>query len=442
MKEKLNISVTDIDLYRNHIYNKDKLKSLDVNSRFKRFRFFYNGLLINLENTSVRAYMIKPDKKEIFNDLSIVDENTVELEFTNQALLVPGTLKLELVLYEDDAELSSFLIEYEVVKSLRTDNSIESSNEYTSLQISLQKIERWNKNYQKLYDKWNTDFSNLHSTKSDVLDELKYTKENELNKLKEDKYNELTTLYNSKDEELNNLKNTWDAEFRKKYDGLNREYSNRVSSIEEDINSVKKDGLNLKDSLDSDYFNNYKGDVTDFNTATDIGRYYVYKDDGVSIPNAPYSGNIYGALEVFRTNNSELLQRFTEFNGSIHLRFRNYNNNWSKWVKVPTTEDFKSNNNQTSGYQKLPSGVIIQWGTTELTFDNNRAKGYLYYPISFTNYCHCCGNTGANSYGSFGESTGTVTGDNLSRGYAEAQDVTGSNRNGATVRIQWIAIGI
>ncbi|WP_330513922.1 hypothetical protein, partial [Paraclostridium sordellii] len=170
----------------------------------------------------------------------------VELEFTNQALLVPGTLKLELVLYEDDAELSSFLIEYEVVKSLRTDNSIESSNEYTSLQISLQKIELWNKNYQKLYDKWNTDFSNLHSTKSDVLDELKYTKENELNKLKEDKYNELTTLYNSKDEELNNLKNTWDEEFRKKYDGLNREYSNRVSSIEEDINSVKKDGLNLK----------------------------------------------------------------------------------------------------------------------------------------------------------------------------------------------------
>ncbi|TAN63638.1 hypothetical protein WS9_015560, partial [Paraclostridium sordellii 8483] len=76
MKEKLNISVTDIDLYRNHIYNKEKLKSLDANSRFKRFRFFYNGLLINLNGITVRAYMIKPDKKEIFNDLSIVDENT------------------------------------------------------------------------------------------------------------------------------------------------------------------------------------------------------------------------------------------------------------------------------------------------------------------------------------------------------------------------------
>lgn len=440
MKEKLNISVTDIDLYRKHIYNKDKLKSLDVNSRFKRFRFFYNGLLINLDNITVRAYMIKPDKKEIFNDLSIVGENTVELEFTNQALLVPGTLKLEIVLYEDDAELSSFLIEYEVVKSLRTDNSIESSNEYTSLQISLQKIERWNKNYQKLYDKWNTDFSNLHSTKSDVLDELKYTKENELNKLKEDKYNELTTLYNSKDEELNNLKNTWDEEFRKKYDGLNREYSNRVSSIEEDINSVKKDGLNLKDSLDSDYLNNYKGNVTDFNNCTIVGRYYVFKEGG-SIPNAPVEGNLYGVLTVTKPNDTEIMQVLHCPNGVIYTRLKNFEGRWWDWKKTPTVEDFESNNGKSYGFQKLPNGIIIQWGSTVIPFDGHRAHGYLYYPVAFKEECHCCGNVATNDYGGFCEATGTVVGDSLVRGYAEALDIGNVDRRGHNVRFQWIVIG-
>lgn len=353
MKEKLNISVTDIDLYRNHIYNKEKLKSLDANSRFKRFRFFYNGLLINLDSITVRAYMIKPDKKEIFNDLSIISENIVELEFTNQALLVPGTLKLELVLYEDDAELSSFLIEYEVVKSLRTDNSIESSNEYTSLQISLQKIEMWNNNYQKLYDKWNTDLSNLHSSKNDILD---------------------------------TLKNTWDAEFRKKYDGLNKEYSNRVSSIEEDINSVKKGGSNLKSSLDSEYFNINRGILTDFNNGTLEGKYFLHSTS--LIPNSPPTSQtaLFGIVQVFYKNGNELFQIVTLHNTESWIRFRNGIGEWSQWNKVPDMRDFESRYGE-HGYQKLPGGLIIQWGSMTINIGGNShsAKQDIVYPIAFKN---------------------------------------------------------
>ncbi|GAA0106672.1 hypothetical protein UT300013_32960 [Paraclostridium sordellii] len=353
MKEKLNISVTDIDLYKNHIYNKDKLKSLDVNSRFKRFRFFYNGLLINLDNITVRAYMIKPDKKEIFNDLSIVNENIVELEFTSQALLVPGTLKLELVLYEYDAELSSFLIEYEVVKSLRTDNSIESSNEYTSLQISLQKIELWNKNYQKLYDKWNTDLSNLHSSKNDILD---------------------------------TLKNTWDAEFRKKYDGLNKEYSNRVAIIEEDINSVKKEGSNLKSSLDSEYFNINRGILTDFNNGTLEGKYYL--SSNTLIPNSPPTSqtSLFGIVQVFYKGGNELFQIATLHNAETWIRFKNFRAEWSQWNKVPTMNDFESRYGE-HGYQKLPGGLILQWGSMTINMSGNShsAKQDIVYPIAFKN---------------------------------------------------------
>lgn len=220
LKDKLNISVIDIDLFKNQIYSKDKIKSLDINSRYKRFRFFYNSLALNLEDITVRAYMLKQDGKEIFNDLTIIEGNMAELEFTNQALLIPGTLKLELVLYQDDAELSSFLLEYEVIESLRTDNSIESSNEYTALQIVLQKVESWNTNYQKLYDKWQDDLNKLHTDKNTALDDLK---------------------------------NTWDSNFKVKYDGLNKEYSERVDTLESDVLNV-----NYSENLLNENVNSFK----------------------------------------------------------------------------------------------------------------------------------------------------------------------------------------
>lgn len=191
---------------------------------------------------------------------------------------------------------------------------------------------------------------------------------------------------------------------------------------------------------DSRFFRNYMGTVTDFNNTTNPGRYYVFKEGG-SIPNAPYTGNIYGSLEVFKSNDAELIQRFTEVNGDVYTRLRKSTGEWWKWFRTPTDEDFKAINNQNSGYQKLPSGIIIQWGSTVIPFDGYRAHGYLYYPIAFKEYVHCCGNVASNDYGCFCETTGTIAGDNLSRAYAEALDVGNGNRQGHNVRFQWIAIG-
>lgn len=182
------------------------------------------------------------------------------------------------------------------------------------------------------------------------------------------------------------------------------------------------------------------GSVTDFNTALEEGRYYVFKE-GSSIPNAPYSGNIYGALEVFHTNDTELMQRFTNVNGEVHTRLKNYSGNWWEWKKTPTNADFEGKNGQTNGYQKFPNGTIIQWGSTLIRFDGYRAKGYLYYPIAFSEYAHCTGNVASNNYGGYCEATGSVVGDNLTRAYAEALDFESKNENGKDVRIQWIAIG-
>ncbi|WP_057542094.1 pyocin knob domain-containing protein, partial [Paraclostridium sordellii] len=217
------------------------------------------------------------------------------------------------------------------------------------------------------------------------------------------------------------------------------------SSISEKLENVDDSLLKLMfDFISHNHDKRYDlknvGSVTDFNTALEPGRYYVFKE-GTSIPNAPYNGNIYGALEVFNTNDTELMQRFTNVNGEVYTRLKNYSGNWWEWKKTPTVEDFEGKNDQSNGYQKFPNGTIIQWGSTLIRFDGYRAKGYLYYPIAFSEYAHCTGNVASNNYGGYCEATGSVVGDNLTRAYAEALDFESKNENGKDVRIQWIAIG-
>lgn len=181
-------------------------------------------------------------------------------------------------------------------------------------------------------------------------------------------------------------------------------------------------------------------DVVDFNTCLDAGIYFV--GSYTSLPNAPFTdpNGIYGTLEVL-PRKTEYIQRFTNSNSQVFIRFRNYKEEWTSWVCQPNINDFEGKNGQSHGYQKLPSGIIIQWGSTVIPFDGYRAHGYLYYPVAFKEYVHCCGNVASNDYGGFCETSGTVVGDTLARGYAEALDVGNGNRHGHNVRFQWIAIG-
>lgn len=187
-------------------------------------------------------------------------------------------------------------------------------------------------------------------------------------------------------------------------------------------------------------FQPFRGHATDFNLCTKPGRYTISAKD--TLPNAPYSGGVWGYLDVIRINESEIIQKFTVSGpGSVYTRIYNFEHKWFNWVKTPTVEDFECKNGQSGGYQKLPNGIIIQWGSTVIPFDGYRAHGYLYYPIAFKEYAHCCGNVASNDYGGFCETSGTVVGDTLSRAYAEALDVGNGNRQGQNVRFQWIAIG-
>ena len=131
----MNTKTIKFDLNKYKLYEKIKAKQGDTKSRFLLFQLLDRSVPFNLKNRSVRAYMIKPDGKEIFNDLIVNNYNLgyCTLELTNQVLAVPGTVKIELMVTEEEKKLTSSVFEVEVVKSINSEKSIVSTNEFTAL---------------------------------------------------------------------------------------------------------------------------------------------------------------------------------------------------------------------------------------------------------------------------------------------------------------------
>ena len=131
----MNTKTIKFDLNKYKLYEKIKAKQGDTKSRFLLFQLLDGSIPFNLKNRSVRAYMIKPDGKEIFNDLIVNNYNLgyCTLELTNQVLAVTGTVKIELMVTEEDKKLTSSVFELEVVKSINSEKSIVSTNEFTAL---------------------------------------------------------------------------------------------------------------------------------------------------------------------------------------------------------------------------------------------------------------------------------------------------------------------
>lgn len=131
----MNTKTIKFDLNKYKLYEKIKAKQGDTKSRFLLFQLLDGSIPFNLTNRSVRAYMVKPDGKEIFNDLIINNYSLgyCTLELTNQVLAVPGTVKIELMVTEEEKKLTSSVFELEVVKSINSEKSIVSTNEFTAL---------------------------------------------------------------------------------------------------------------------------------------------------------------------------------------------------------------------------------------------------------------------------------------------------------------------
>ena len=237
----MNTKTIKFDLNKFKLYEKIKAKQGDTKSRFLLFQLLDGSAPFNLKNRSVRAYMIKPDGKEIFNDLIVNNYNLgyCTLELTNQVLAVPGTLKIELMVTEGDRKLTSSVFELEVVKSINSEKSIVSTNEFTALLNGLAALSE--------YDNY----------KNSV-------KEMEINKANKA---EVEEKFISVEEKIKNNS--------EQLDNNSREFNAKINNViaESEINYAKKSDV-ARISSGTPLF------VTSISEMTDITRNYVNTADG------------------------------------------------------------------------------------------------------------------------------------------------------------------
>lgn len=162
----MNTKIIKFDLNKYKLYENIKAKQKDTKSRFLLFQLLDGSIPFDLTNRSVRAYMIKPDGNEIFNDLIINNYSLgyCTLELTNQVLAVPGKVKIELMITEEDKKLTSSVFELEVIKSINSENSIVSTNEFTALLNGLASLSE--------YDNYKNEIKNARGGEVKLKDRL------------------------------------------------------------------------------------------------------------------------------------------------------------------------------------------------------------------------------------------------------------------------------
>lgn len=121
-----------------------KVKEKD-NARYILFRLLENGKNFDLTGKTVTFFARKPDGKEVFNSVTVTsaENGECELKLTSQTLAVKGIAECELVIYENEDILSTFIFELDIKKSVRSESAIESSNEYTIIEAVINKMNEW-----------------------------------------------------------------------------------------------------------------------------------------------------------------------------------------------------------------------------------------------------------------------------------------------------------
>ncbi len=213
----------------------------------------------------------------------------------------------------------------------------------------------------------------------------------------------------------------WDADFKK---GLNVAGGINVAG-----------GLHSPTGVSTTSFSALTGykqlSAIDINTITFAGTYGC-----LNCTNIPSGAYVYGMLEVIMYSSHWLIQRYTSINanGTIGQKYeRSYYGGatWTDWTAQYTSST------GVNGYQKMPTGVIIQWGTS--TIAASTSSSAITFPISFPSRCGSvvCQNTYSNGR-NIAYSVASV-GQN---GFSAHPYVTGTNAvPTASVSFFWMAIG-
>ena len=130
--------VVNVNLHQ-PIYERLTAKQGDIASRYLLFHLLDGDKPFDLTGKSVRVYARKPDKTEIFNDLTINDASKgyCTLELTSQCLASAGVVKMELYISESGKVLTSIPFELEVIACINTANGVTSTNEFSALEAAL-----------------------------------------------------------------------------------------------------------------------------------------------------------------------------------------------------------------------------------------------------------------------------------------------------------------
>ena len=174
--------VINVNLHQ-PIYERLTAKQGDIASRYLLFHLLDGDKPFDLTNRTVRVYAIKPDKTEIFNDLTINDASKgyCTLELTSQCLASAGVVKMELYISESDKVLTSIPFELEVIACINTANSVNSTNEFSALEVALSSLQDYDnlrreisgaRNGYRTVGKRLNDFDSQLDTKANEVDLL------------------------------------------------------------------------------------------------------------------------------------------------------------------------------------------------------------------------------------------------------------------------------
>lgn len=116
----------------------------DTLSRYLDCNLYNNGVPLDLTGHMAQLYVTKPDETIVVTQGEITDvaAGRVQFELTNQTLAVTGWLSLQIVLTSGEGEvLSSEIFKLHVLPSIRSDEAIESTNEFGALVVLFQEIQ-------------------------------------------------------------------------------------------------------------------------------------------------------------------------------------------------------------------------------------------------------------------------------------------------------------
>lgn len=252
----MNTKTIKFDLNKYKLYEKIKAKQGDTKSRFLLFQLLDGSIPFNLKNRSVRAYMIKPDGREIFNDLIVNNYNLgyCTLELTNQVLAAQGIVKIELMVTEGDKKLTSSVFELEVVKSINSEKSIVSTNEFTALLNGLAALSEYD-NYKNSVKEMEINKANKAEVEEKFISVEEKIKNNSEQLDTKANQNEVTALKNKVDnfqteQDLNPNKDVELTALRTNIFGDNfKNADNRVQAIEKSTLSI-----NILTGVKQNYF--------------------------------------------------------------------------------------------------------------------------------------------------------------------------------------------